>query len=203
MKIKTLFTFLLLTLFFIPAHALSVRHGLFKNKSMFGIRVAGEVDEMSYYGRVNSVNSISLQYYQTGTFMVTEVVIDMKQSPLQLRLYHTKLLTLNEMKQGLPSQTNVITQRETPEAVQRLIDAGKKPIEDKVNTTVIKDYPISTHAKTIEFSISSQSELTLFYRTFKGYLLGEEDIEVTAVDSNDQPIQGVISGLSRLTFTLN
>lgn len=153
-----------------PLGAVSVKEDALANKRLFGIEMPEGLQ--SFYGRHDRINSVSLQEYQAGPYKVTEVVIDMSSSPLQLRLYHTEVPSVNEARAAVggavPSQMTTV-----PNSVERVANKGR----DKANATnppVVKDYPLTTHAKTIEFRISSKEEVEAFYRAFVGVFTGNK-----------------------------
>ncbi|MBK1856731.1 hypothetical protein [Cerasicoccus arenae] len=144
-----------------PLGAVVVKENALRNKRLFGIEMPENLQ--SFYGRHDRINSVSLQEYQAGPYAVTEVVIDMASSPCQLRMYHTELASLQDVQAAAPN-----TPRGTatiPPGVQKAANKAR----DKANSAdppVIKDYPITTHAMTIEFRVSTKKELEDFYRTF-------------------------------------
>ncbi|WP_309397982.1 hypothetical protein [Cerasicoccus maritimus] len=147
-----------------PLEAIQVKENALRNKRLFGIELPENLQ--SFYGRHDRINSVSLQEYQAGPYAVTEVVIDMASSPCQLRLYHTELGTLQDLKDAAPSGPNGYKPN-VPSQVTKLAEKGAQ----RANTTnppVIKDYPVTTHAKTIEFRVSSKVELETFYKSFVG-----------------------------------
>ncbi len=77
---------LLAALALVPqADALMMSKKAIRNQGIFGIRIART--DMAFYGRADAILSISFQEYTTGSFIVAEVVVDMKDSNQQLRLY--------------------------------------------------------------------------------------------------------------------
>ena len=80
---------LLATLTLVPqADALQMTKKAIRNQGIFGVRVARS--DMAFYGRADAILSISFQEYTTGSFIVCEMVIDMKDSNQQLRIYSTR-----------------------------------------------------------------------------------------------------------------
>jgi hypothetical protein len=151
------------------------------NGGIFGIEVSGT--DLSFYGRADRVISVSFQEYTTGTFIVSEVVIDMANSNQQLRIYNTR----TPGSADVADRTNRASAANSENRGLNPADATKLPIpsqlsalESKVtNLTsgptaglVVKTYPTTTHAKTIEMAVSSKAELKSFYTAFKNLLCG-------------------------------
>jgi hypothetical protein len=180
---------LLATLTLVPqADALQMTKKAIRNQGIFGVRVART--DMAFYGRADAILSISFQEYTTGSFIVCEMVIDMKDSNQQLRIYSTR-------PPGTEDVANRVNRASEANAQNRGLnpaDASKLPIpgplaavESKVNnmisnTTgdiVVKTYPQTTHAKTVEMMVSTKAELLLFYNKLICLYTG---IEIEAVD---------------------
>ncbi|MGE9295607.1 MAG: hypothetical protein ACQKBV_04905 [Puniceicoccales bacterium] len=142
--------------------AVQVQENALTNKRLFGIEMPTNLQ--SFYGRHDRINSVSLQEYMAGPYSVTEVAIDMAGSPLQLRIYHTELAQPQQVTAAMPNEA-ASRAGHVPPAVQKIIDKGR----DEANSSkppVIKDYPTTTHAKTIEFRVETKKELEQFYRLF-------------------------------------
>lgn len=146
-----------------PAEAVKVKDDALRNKRLFGIEMPEGLQ--SFYGRHDRINSVSLQEYQAGPYAVTEVTIDMASSPLQLRLYHTEVANIQDLQKAAPQ-----TPGNTAKISDSVVKAANKGT-DRANSAdppVIKDYPLTTHAKTLEFRVSTKEELEAFYRIFVG-----------------------------------
>ena len=180
---------LLATIAFIPqADALQMTKKAIRNQGIFGIKVTNS--DMAFYGRADAVLSISFQEYTTGSFIVAEVVIDMKDSNQQFRIYNTRPV-------GTADVANRANRASTANSQNRGLDpkeASKLPIpgplgilESKVNNVVnstagdivVKTYPTTTHAKTVEMVVSTKAELKLLYANLITLYTG---FEVEAVD---------------------
>jgi len=175
---------------FTPAHAVKVKENALRNKRLFGIEMPNGLQ--SFYGRHDRINSVSLQEYQAGPYAVTEVVIDMASSPLQLRLYHTEIPSVDKAKGAAPDTP--MNNRNVPESVQRLADRGR----DTANSSeppVIKDYPITTHAKTLEFRVTTKEELESFYRSFVGIFTQNNATGAQDEDDNEASARGLAGTL--------
>ena len=189
MSPKALAAALLATAAFIPqADALQMTKKAIRNQGIFGIKVTNS--DMAFYGRADAVLSISFQEYTTGSFIVAEVVIDMKDSNQQFRIYNTRPV-------GTADVANRANRASTANSQNRGLDpkeASKLPIpgplgilESKVNNVVnstagdivVKTYPTTTHAKTVEMVVSTKAELKLLYANLITLYTG---FEVEAVD---------------------
>ena len=189
MNPKALAAALLATAALIPqADALQMTKKAIRNQGIFGIKVTNS--DMAFYGRADAVLSISFQEYTTGSFIVAEVVIDMKDSNQQFRIYNTRPV-------GTADVANRANRASTANSQNRGLDpkeASKLPIpgplgilESKVNNVVnstagdivVKTYPTTTHAKTVEMVVSTKAELKLLYANLITLYTG---FEVEAVD---------------------
>ncbi len=170
------------------ADAFQMTKKAIRNQGIFGIKVANT--DMAFYGRADAILSISFQEYTTGSFIVTEVVVDMKDSNQQLRLY-------NARPPGTADVANRVNRASAANSQNRGLDpaqASKLPIpgplaaiESKVNNVannttgdiVVKTYPTTTHAKTVEMVVSTKAELQMLFTKLTCLYTG---IEVEAVD---------------------
>lgn len=166
----------LLAVAVVPLDAVKVKYDGLSNRRLFGIEMPTGMQ--SFYGRHENINSVSLQEYQAGPYSVTEVTIDMTGSPLQLRIYHTEMPTPADAKasiSGTPTSVNI------PPAVQKAAEKGTERA-NKVQPPVIKDYPITTHAKTLEFRVNQKEELLNFYVEFVRTYTGVQGTGATGED---------------------
>ena len=163
------------------ASAFTMKKKAVPNGGIFGIEVSGT--DLSFYGRADRVISVSFQEYTTGTFIVSEVVIDMSNSNQQLRIYNTRTPGSSDVadRANRASAANSENRGLNPADATKLpIPAQLSALESKVtNLTsgtagglVVKTYPTTTHAKTIEMAVSSKAELKSFYSAFKNLLCG-------------------------------
>ena len=189
MSPKALAAALLATAALAPqADAFQMTKKAIRNQGIFGIKVANT--DMAFYGRADSILSISFQEYTTGSFIVAEVVIDMKDSNQQLRIYNTR-------PPGTADVANRANRASAANSENRGLDpkdASKLPIpgplaiiESKVNNVVsnstgdlvVKTYPNTTHAKTVEMVVTTKAELQMLFNKMSCLYTG---IEVEAVD---------------------
>jgi hypothetical protein len=189
MSPKALAAALLATAAFIPqADALQMTKKAIRNQGIFGIKVANS--DMAFYGRADAVLSISFQEYTTGSFIVAEVVIDMKDSNQQFRIYNTRPVGTADVanRANRASAANSQNRGLDPKEASKLPIPGPLGIlESKVNNVVnstagdivVKTYPTTTHAKTVEMVVSTKDELKLLYTHLITLYTG---FEVTAAD---------------------
>lgn len=159
-----------------------------RNQGIFGIKVANT--DMAFYGRADAVLSISFQEYDIPGLIVAEVVIDMKDSNQQFRIYNARPLTTAEIaaRTNKASAANSQNRGLDPNSATKLpipLQAGL--IESKINNVinssttgiVAKTYPTTTHAKTVEMTVSTKAELQQLYSKMITLYTG---FEVEAVD---------------------
>lgn len=174
--------------------ALRIEQGVLPNKRLFAVQFP---DDLSFYARHDRINSASLQSYQSGPYIVTEMVIDIADSNVLLRIYHTELMNTENVTERLPDGPPGGPRPDVPGAVQKLIDRGRQSGEQAMTAgRVVKDYPMATHAKTAEYRVSKQAELVRFYDRFIAAFTGEE----SPADENDNNATRV--SLAGTRFTL-
>ena len=170
------------------AEALQMTKKAIRNPGIFGIKIART--DMAFYGRADAILSISFQEYTTGSFIVAEVVIDMKDSNQQFRIYNTRPVGTADVanRANRASAANSQNRGLDPKEASKLPIPGPLGIlESKVNNVVnstagdivVKTYPTTTHAKTVEMVVSTKDELKLLYTNLITLYTG---FEVTAAD---------------------
>lgn len=189
MNPKALATALLATAALAPqADAFQMTKKAIKNQGIFGIKVANT--DMAFYGRADAILSISFQEYTTGSFIVAEVVIDMKDSNQQLRIYSARPPGSADIanRANRASSANSQNRGLDPKDASKLpIPSQLASIESKVNNIVsastgdivVKTYPTTTHAKTVEMVVLTKAELQQLYSNMITLYTG---FEVEAVD---------------------
>ena len=154
------------------AEAFQMTKKAIRNQGIFGIKV--NKTDMAFYGRADAILSISFQEYTTGSFIVAEVVIDMKDSNQQLRIYNTRPPGTSDLanRANRASAANSENRGLDPKDASKLPIPGPLAIiESKVNNVVsnstgdlvVKTYPNTTHAKTVEMVVTSKAELQQLY----------------------------------------
>ena len=181
MSPKALAAALLATAALAPqADAFQMTKKAIRNQGIFGIKV--NKTDMAFYGRADAILSISFQEYTTGSFIVAEVVIDMKDSNQQLRIYNARPPGTSDLanRANRASAANSENRGLDPKDASKLpIPGPLAAIESKVNNVVsnstgdlvVKTYPSTTHAKTVEMTVKSKAELQRFYGAFRDLLV--------------------------------
>ncbi|MEN9653366.1 MAG: hypothetical protein RL303_1086 [Verrucomicrobiota bacterium] len=165
------------------ADALQMSKRAIRNQGVFGIKVANT--DIAFYGRADAILSVSFQEYTTGTFIVSEVVIDMKESPQQLRIYHARPPGTADVgnRANRASAANSQNRGLDPKEASRLPIPGQlAAVESKLNNVisgatsdlVVKSYPVTTHAKTVEMVASSRAELLTLHSRLISLFTGSE-----------------------------
>jgi hypothetical protein len=178
LSLRKILTALLLTIFSCQLSALSVTTRGVRNQAIYGIEFPAET--RTYYGSEAGVQSISTQDYITTNFRVIELNI-VTQGTALLRIYYSRPLRPGELQQamtegigamGIPGGSSII-QRPLPPQVQTLADRAAGVSKAITGTEVMKEYPIATHAHTIEFRIGSRDELLKLHKELKKHWLKE------------------------------
>ena len=173
------FTFLLFPLAaLIPvvAPALQVKPGAIPNRGIFGVELEGS--DAQFYARADHVLSVSWQEYTTGTYIVSEVVVDMAESNQQIRFYSLRAPSSDELKDaadraaaGLPvSPVSVLPSNPLKDAE----DKASAAATNAAAAMPVKSYPATTHAHTVEYAVGSRAELKKFYTSFRDLLCARE-----------------------------
>lgn len=159
---KRLLPTLLLCCIVSSLSAVTVRSRAIKNKALFAITFPD--DSKEYCGKEAAIHSISKQEYITSGYRVVEINIVTAGSGL-LRIYHSRALQLGELQAamadgasaaGVPSS---IQRSPMPPGVQEMADRASAVAEAITSDTVMKEYPLATHARTIEYRVQTRSEL--------------------------------------------
>jgi hypothetical protein len=178
LSLRKILTALLLTIFSCQLSALSVTTRGVRNQAIYGIEFPAET--RTYYGSEAGVQSISTQDYITTNFRVIELNI-VTQGTALLRIYYSRPLRPGELQQamtegigaaGIPGGSSII-QRPLPPQVRAMADRAAGVSEAVTGTEVMKEYPMATHAHTIEFRIGSRDELLKLHKELKKHWLKE------------------------------
>ena len=209
MNPKALAAALLATAALAPqADAFQMTKKAIRNQGIFGIKVNNT--DMAFYGRADSILSISFQEYTTGSFIVAEVVVDMKDSNQQLRIYNARPPGTADVANRANRASSANSQNrglDPSEATKLPIPGPLAALETKVNNVVsnstgdlvVKTYPTTTHAKTVEMVVTTKAELQQLYSKMITLYTG---FEVEAVDgasvegSNGAAASAAASGTS-------
>ena len=178
LSLRKVLTGLLLTAFSCQLSAVTVTSRGVRNPAIYGIEFPEET--RTYYGSEAGVQSISTQEYITTNFRVIELNVVTQGSAL-LRIYYSRPLRPGELQQamsdglgatGITGGSSII-QRPLPPQVQAIADRAAGVSEAVTGTEVMKEYPIATHAHTIEFRIGSRDELLDLHQELKKHWLKE------------------------------
>ncbi|MFU8848494.1 MAG: hypothetical protein ACNA77_07230 [Opitutales bacterium] len=173
-KISLLATLFLLHLELVAVE--TITRGI-KNPALFGIEFPG--DARSFHAREASVLSISKQEYVTAAFRVLEVNI-VTNGPALLRIYHSRPLRPGELQSALGDAAQAsglagasMIQTPLPPQIKAMAERGANAADTLTSETVIKEYPLATHAHTIEFRVASRNELLALHDELKKHWLKE------------------------------
>jgi hypothetical protein len=169
---------LIITAFSCQLSAVSVTSRGVRNQAIYGIEFPEET--RTYYGSEAGVQSISTQEYITNNFRVIELNIVTQGSAL-LRIYYSRPLRPGELQQAMSdglgatgiSGGSSIIQGPLPHQVRAIADRTAGVSEAVTGTEVMKEYPIATHAHTIEFRIGRRDELLELHQELKKHWLKE------------------------------
>jgi hypothetical protein len=171
------FSFLLIiTISPCALHALNIKNNALKNPNLFSIEFPSPT--RSFMAREQTVTNISLHDYITPPYKVVELTINGHGQSL-LRIYHSQLLSPSELADTLGNSNSTYKQatkfrQPLEHAAQRVEQKMTSIVETPTVTTVIKEYPIATHAKNIEYRLSRLSELIDLYESLIKHWGGEK-----------------------------
>ena len=178
LSLRKILTPLLLIAFSCQLSAVTVTTRGVRNQAIYSIEFPEET--RTYSGSEAGVQSISIQDYITSNFRVIELNIVTQGSAL-LRIYYSRPLRPGELQQamsdslgatGIPGGSSII-QGPLPPQVQAIADRAAGVSEAFTGTAVMKEYPMATHAHTIEFRIGSRNELLELHEELKKHWLKE------------------------------
>ncbi len=114
-----------------------------------------KVGEGEYMVNLDSVSSISKHHYVIdGSVQVTEVTIDTTGNSLA-RFYYLEPVS----PEGMSDRVEEVTER-----ANELLDQVPESMKFKLHEMVHKKYPVTTHAKTVEFRFLKKKDLQKFHR---------------------------------------
>lgn len=163
MKIRFIIAIFICIGALINASAATRTQDALRQKNVFGIIFDGE---SSVYVNANLVASISKQEYILGTLFVSEIVIDTSGNS-QIRIYNSSPLDPTKIKEK--ARKILPTHLQSATEIASYAEKAKGKIEEVSDmnlsgvSTVYKEYPTTTHAKTIEFAVSNPDELNELY----------------------------------------
>ena len=114
----------------------------------------------TYLVALRNLQSVSThEYVVDGAARVTEVTVATASS-VEARFYYLEPLTLKTTSALAPASLQTLQQRVTDLGTQR---APVEPIWEKV----VKNYPTTTHAHTVEYRIASKANLDQIYASLE------------------------------------
>ncbi len=152
---------LLVVSVFISGASAAVSIDRIPNERLFALQFPGG---LAFYGVVNRITSVSVQEYISGPYLVTEMVVDISTSPSQLRIYVTETHDPAAMLNRATGPTGLGATSGGP--AQAAAERARRVLSATTEDVVVKDYPIATHAKTIEYRLSSRDNLLDLFETF-------------------------------------
>ena len=109
---------------------------------------------------LRNIQSVSThEYVVDGAARVTEVTIATASS-VEGRFYYLEPMTVHSTSAAVPASIQTLQQRVTDLATQR---APVEPVWEKV----VKTYPTTTHAHTVEYRITSLANLQQIYASLE------------------------------------
>lgn len=180
MKIRFIIAVFICLCALIDAEAVTRTQNALKQKNVFGIVFDSET---SVYVNANLVSSISKQEYILGTLFVSEIVIDTGGNS-QIRIYNSSPLDPTKIKEK--ARKILPTKLQSATEIASYAEKAKGKIEEVSDmnlsgvSTVYKEYPTTTHSKTIEFAVSDPDELGELYDLLIADFTG------SAVQKNDK-----------------
>jgi hypothetical protein len=118
----------------------------------------------TYLVTLNSITSVSTQEYVVdGAFRVYEMTVDTYGSSLG-RFY---FIDLNTAPAGTAAQGAI---DRVKEAAQQIADKSSRVMggsNDTLQTLVTKNYPSTTHAKTVEYRLKSRADIDALFKSLE------------------------------------
>jgi len=111
-----------------------------------------------YVVKTSEITAVSKHSYIVKGLLITELNVDTTGNSL-LRIYHIAVL-------GEGSDAN-IAQNTLARAKELIDQASDRASGQNQSDVVVKDYPNSTHAKTVEFRVLDEDELDTIYSSVK------------------------------------
>lgn len=147
-------------------------------QNAFGIEIK-EPYQSFYCKDARKILHVSLQKYisaqasdtsrvSTPPQYITEMTIDFEGASGQVRIYAMEEFDPLRIAQKLPQYENAKKRLKTT-----INKATKSNATNVAEHLVVKMYPLSTHAKTIEFRLPDSGEVEEFYKLFNVYYLRE------------------------------
>ncbi len=185
---------------FSSLNALVVEKDALDRSNLFSINFPGEGRDIVLHQ--NRISSISIHDYVTSVLRVKEIVLD-SMGASTVRIYHARPLTEEELAGQFGSAarqaggaTNPVAARgeqATTEAARMIAEARQRTTGSRggslnlADTIVVKDYPATTHARSIEYRISDEAELLALYSALRNHWTSAEDPEADPPEGDEEP----------------
>lgn len=162
---KTL-TILLAAFLFGSLGALQVKNEALKNRGMFAISFKNGA---SIYMKARTIASISKQEYYIGFLQVSEVVIESEGGVSQIRIYHSATVDPADVaRKAAQKDTSGTADKfaaatEYANRTKAAVESYSKVQTKQKSDAVYKEYPATTHSKTLEFVVDDLGELEALY----------------------------------------
>ncbi len=165
---------ILLALLAVPARAAVAITTPELQQNSFLIRVAVPEQEF-FFKDARKIANLSLQKYisaqsteisrgAASAQYVTEMSFDVENSPLLVRIYAMEIFDPTQI------QTSNFAKSARTKAKKVVNATTGTNVASVVEQLVVKTYPQTTHAKTLEIRLSTASEVEEFYEIFKDFL---------------------------------
>lgn len=169
--------------------ALYVKNSALKNPNLFSIEFPSPT--RSFMAREQTVTNISLHDYITPPYRVVELIISSHGQSL-LRIYHSQMLSPVELAEALGNSDSTYKHatklgQPTGDAIRQLEQKMTQIVDTPTMTTVVKEYPIATHAKNIEYRLSRLPELIDLYESLIKHWGGEKIDDSDNLSINKEP----------------
>jgi hypothetical protein len=154
--------------------AVTVNSTALPNKEVFAIKFDGS--NRAFVASEKSVSSVSLQEYITASYRVLEINLVTTGNAL-LRIYYSRLLLPGEAQTATSDAVAAATGKninaQLPPSVQAMTEKMAEMNDKFTSTTVVKEYPLATHARTIEYRLSSRQQLIALYEELEKHWVKE------------------------------
>jgi hypothetical protein len=125
----------------------------------------------------NAINAVSSQeYVLDGVARVTEVNISTAGGIFQPRFYYLEMIATGAMSSSVPGASAAAVADRVQTTAQSAADEAVPP-DQQPWAKVVKNYPTTTHAGTIEFRMNTKEELqALFNSVERVWLTGKSEV---------------------------
>ena len=133
--------------------------------------------ERDFYVRAQAVDAVSLHRYLVPPYEVVEMVVDAG-SGIQLRIYAMEAARAQDLQAlgleaaGAVAPEVTLPRRELPEGVKEAAGRARQAA-GTLEKQVVKVYPATTHARTVEYAMASHAQVRGLYSRFAAALVAE------------------------------